>query len=870
MGEAHVGQQGRLAVALDLAKGLRLERIMAAATDGRETVVTRLPMRVFQIRVVSNEGEAVIDSTDMRVTGDSGIGGRGHISMEHAATGIQARLSYRPSGEDEMSFELSLTSPEDRQVHIIWPVIEGLWADQDPERTCHFHPRSSGIYRAAPAAITSNYGQYVRLQTMAAFSPAGEGVYIIVKDTDPRRRSFELVKNVPDRATSALKDSYGYVNWDGLSDAPGIGMAVQSRALDMKAEAPLRLPPVAVGLASNGMAGVIEAYQRWAASWYKPSRVARFRDTFNYRAMPIFDAATPEEVIQRIGDDTIDLLHFMVQSKHVNGEYAYRDDWGIPGIRRLIAALRERGILSSHYIEGYIAWKDSQVFRQHGDAWGQKRGGQNVVAFANMAMCPSAEGWQQWLANVCSGLVRDFDFDAVYLDEVGWGTLDKYVCEHPDHQHPPAFCGLRSARQLLGQSREAIRRVDQDTPLLTEGPAVDQLFTVLDGVQDYGCRDAFHLPQWYHTPVHWPRFFFPDFKFFDITAGLPLEQEWQLRRTVFNGNGFMSHGHGPNPTRPVEERITGLYRLCRDAFAGNNVQPMIPTRHHGVFANRFTSPGKQITTVCNVNEYPVAGELIDLPAQDGMHYVDLWRNSEVPTRLTAGRHRLILQLAPQGIAVVARLDRKIKITQDGLWFTVDQASGTRLLAVRVGPDGDEITSSSLRLGEPFSLAQLALDAQARLVLRTLHDGVLVDQHQLPLAGDIDLARFAQAAAGNADKPHGANPGAVNDGDKGTGWDLRWDDEHPGWVQLTWSRPQRVNSCSYRYSRSEYSPRKADLQYRDAGGQWVTIVEQADRGNDVFEDIETDSLRLLIHEGGPWANRALLNDWQVRWRPGASE
>ncbi|MEA3403173.1 MAG: DUF6259 domain-containing protein [Armatimonadota bacterium] len=846
-----------LAIVLDTQDGLGVSRMEARSADGAAVIAEHSrPRRLLQVMLAGDAAETAIDSTAMQVVSAHGSPASGQVLARHERSGLQARLRWSRSGADELELSLALRSPEATEAHLVWPVLEGLLASVAADRVWYFHPRSSGIYSNRPADLASNYGQYVRLQLMGCFAADGLGLYAINKDTDIRRRSFELVKRVPGREADVLHDEYGFQNWGELADIPGVGMAIQSRSVQLASGELHELPPVALGLTRDGIQEAIRRYRGWAESWCCASRTPWFRQAFNYRCVRIFEDAGPEEVLQSLAGDDFDLLHYMVQAEHRNGAYGFREDWGVEALRRLVGELHARGVRSSHYVEGYIAHETTRVYQEHGEQWGQKRGGKNVVAFGNMAMCPSATGWHQWLAEVTTRIVRELDFDVIYLDELGFGTLDKYVCENTHHEHPPRYRGIESTRRLLAHVRGALREVKPGTPLVTEGPAVDQLFTVLDGVQDYGCRDAYHHPEWYSTPIHWVRFAHPDFKFFDIRAGEPQDRAWQLKRILFNGNGFCSHGRGPAPNRPLQDRMTGLYRDHCDAFSAGALTPMLPTRHHGVFANQFGEGRKEIVTVCNTNSYPVAGELLALPHREGAHLMDLWQHRDVPTRRVRDTDMLALELDPRDVTVVGRLPRMVELSQEGIWFDL-RAPGHELVLRRVGPGGRVTRHRPLDEGAAVDLVEATEGGRHTVLASALADGIVADERVLPDPRSIDLADFAEVTSSNGDA-------TIRDGM--VSWSLKWDEEHPGWVQLTWARPQLIGMCHYRFSRSQYTPRDWSLQRRGEDGEWVTLADKTDGADDHFQPVWTDALRAVVREGGRWANLAALIDWQVRYEP----
>jgi hypothetical protein len=165
--------------------------------------------------------------------------------------------------------------------------------------------------------------------------------------------------------------------------------------------------------------------------------------------------------------------------------------------------------------------------------------------------------------------------------------------------------------------------VDPETALYTEGPAVAELQNHCDGTEEYFCRqESWSGRPFYEIPVHFGRFVFPEFHFLQIPAGDADERLWQYKKTLFNGLGW----HGPlvdSEVGPFRRTMTEILRENRKAFNTLHPEPLLPTRHPGVYANMFPSEEKTVVTLCNANDYPVAGALLAVDEPDDRHWVDL-------------------------------------------------------------------------------------------------------------------------------------------------------------------------------------------------------------------------------------------------------
>lgn len=78
-------------------------------------------------------------------------------------------------------------------------------------------------------------------------------------------------------------------------------------------------------------------------------------------------------------------------------------------------------------------------------------------------------------------------------------------------------------------------------------------------------------------------------------------------------------------------------------------EPLTPMRRYGVFASRWPLGDQTVWTIVNRNEYDLAGPQIDLPAEAGMRYFDLYHGAELqPDRDQSGRLVLSFDIESHG------------------------------------------------------------------------------------------------------------------------------------------------------------------------------------------------------------------------------
>jgi len=838
------------------------------------------PSRIFEVTLIQGEARHEFSSLDFvveRIAADRADACSLDLRAKDEAVPLACRVAIRVDASCQSEWSLAFTYPDDAVIDLVFPIIEGIEMGPDLDDVGYFFPREPGLMNHVPIRLATNYGQYAQTQLVSLFNDrwgeGGGGLYYFIKDTSLRRKSFELEKRVPggDAPLEGL-DEYGFPFWLDFAFERGIGVASTWPHIPLEAGTAAAIAPVAIGIHPGNWRHAFAAYRAWVNTWYEVERTPAFRRVFAFHAFELFGRTSARDTLAAVPLG-VDQLHFMVQPRHVNGEYGYRKDWGLKGLRRFIEGLDHRGILSSHYIEGYIASEHSTVFKEHGAQWGQKKkDGSNVVAFANMAMCPAAQGWTGFLADTAARLVRDLDFDVIYLDEVGFGTGDKYVCHNPKHGHPPPYLGMTSVRRMFMEVREAIRKVRPDAVLTTEGPVVDLWYPYLDGNEGYGARA--YQQTIYGPPIHFMRFLYPDFKYVDLRDGTPNQRRVQMKQILFNGT---AGDIDPANAETFDAQAAHMFDEHRDAFTDSAPSPHIPTRQPGLYCNGFSAGDKTLYTLWNDNSYPVAGALLPLTRREGMHLVEVVHNRELTTQRVDDQDHVVLAVDGQDVAVVAALPKRIAWQLDGTGVLIDWAKTQgELASVRIDAEGRERMKVGVTGGDAadeatrLSLVELTGQGAYRSVLKLFEDGDLVDEAVLPAICDIDLAQFATATAIDTGNEHTRHPESVIQQDTLGNWEFRWDDApRPGWVQLTWEHPQALNTVRMQFSKNVYSPQDYELQWSDTGAHWQTLCRGAAKTfttDDRFDPVTVRYFRVVFHKGGAWANLVQLVKLAVFFTP----
>jgi gamma-glutamyl hercynylcysteine S-oxide synthase len=143
-----------------------------------------------------------------------------------------------------------------------------------------------------------------------------------------------------------------------------------------------------------------------------------------------------------------------------------------------------------------------------------------------------------------------------------------------------------------------------------------------------------------------------------------------LQYAFFNGEGWESwenvwgiwNGITPRDGEATR-RVATVERAVAPYFASSGWEPFYPMHFYGVFASRWPMDDRTLWTMVNRNEYDVAGRQMTVPAEEGVHYFDLWHGVELTPQREGSADVLSFPIEANGfgavIAVHGELDEKL-------------------------------------------------------------------------------------------------------------------------------------------------------------------------------------------------------------------
>ncbi len=133
-----------------------------------------------------------------------------------------------------------------------------------------------------------------------------------------------------------------------------------------------------------------------------------------------------------------------------------------------------------------------------------------------------------------------------------------------------------------------------------------------------------------------------------------------LQFAFFNGVGWESwesiwgiwNGITPRDAEATR-RIATIERATAPFLQSKEWEPLAPMLRYGIFSSRWPSGQQTLWTIVNRNDYDVEGPQLELAAEDGVRYFDLYHGVELtPVKNAAGKNVLSFTLEAHGYGAI--------------------------------------------------------------------------------------------------------------------------------------------------------------------------------------------------------------------------
>jgi iron(II)-dependent oxidoreductase len=166
----------------------------------------------------------------------------------------------------------------------------------------------------------------------------------------------------------------------------------------------------------------------------------------------------------------------------------------------------------------------------------------------------------------------------------------------------------------------------------------------------------------------WGQYQFPfvpmvdKYKWLEPRHMVNISDRWKRDKTddlqfaFFNGVGWESwenvwgiwNGITPRDAEATR-RVATMERAVAPFLVSADWEPLAPMLHYGVFSSRWPLGQQTVWTIVNRNEYDVDGPQIEVAAEKGVRYFDLYHGVELtPAKNQAGQYELTFRVEAHG------------------------------------------------------------------------------------------------------------------------------------------------------------------------------------------------------------------------------
>jgi hypothetical protein len=242
--------------------------------------------------------------------------------------------------------------------------------------------------------------------------------------------------------------------------------------------------------------------------------------------------------------------------------YIPRDDLGGPTeLRKAIDAIHSAGGKVIMYFSGYALRRESPLGQKRGPGWSvlDEQGEPITHPYPDYFMpCPNAPGWAEHLAEVSRRYAGDYGADGVHIDS--YGNQRNFRCHATDHGHKVA---KRSAFndgcvRLAETVKQAMRKENPEAVTIVEAPKIEELFTTIDGAQEWGIHDLMERWCWNqagNTTIYTAGWSLDDMHQIAATGHKWMLTPWWLNAPDAPGAVAWIDKHYPKLKKPKSEKM---------------------------------------------------------------------------------------------------------------------------------------------------------------------------------------------------------------------------------------------------------------------------------------------------------------------------
>jgi len=161
-----------------------------------------------------------------------------------------------------------------------------------------------------------------------------------------------------------------------------------------------------------------------------------------------------------------------------------------------------------------------------------------------------------------------------------------------------------------------------------------------------------------------------------------------LQFAFFNGAGWESweniwgiwNGITPRDAEATR-RVATIERGIAPFLVSQGWEPFFPMLHFGVFASRWPAGDETVWTIINRNEYDITGPQMELPAEEGMRYYDLYQGVELTPERRNGRSVLSFAVLAKDFGAVLATKAPLSDSRKGLLAKMHGLTASPLAAL---------------------------------------------------------------------------------------------------------------------------------------------------------------------------------------------